>query len=95
MKHKKLYSYQDHLKESLQDKEFRTVYEQTEPEYVLAKQLIEARLKNKLSQRDMAKKLNTSQAVISRIESMDANPTLGLLKRIAAVLNTRLTVRLG
>jgi transcriptional regulator with XRE-family HTH domain len=43
-----------------------------------------------MSQRDLAKSVKTSQAVISRIETMSANPSLSLLKRIAKVLGTDL-----
>ena len=88
----KLYTFQDHLRESLKDKEFAKAWKETEPEYLLAKQLIEERQKRNLSQRDLAKKLKTSQAVVSRIETMTANPSLALLKRIASVLGTQLQV---
>lgn len=86
----KLYTFDQHLKESLVDPEFKKAWAETEPEYVLAKDLIRKRTENNLSQRDLAKRLNTSQAVISRIETMSANPSLSLLKRIAKELNTNL-----
>lgn len=86
----KLYTFQDHLKESLKDHEFKKVWKETEPEYLLAKDLIKKRLEKKMSQRDLAKSVKTSQAVISRIETMSANPSLSLLKRIAKVLGTDL-----
>lgn len=86
----KLYTFEDHLKESLKDPEFKKAWKETEPEYLLARELIKKRLEKKMSQRDLAKKLNTSQAVISRIETMSANPSLSLLKRIAKVLDTKL-----
>lgn len=88
----KLYTFEDHLKESLKDPEFKKIWEETEPEYLLARELIKKRVEKKMSQRDLAKKLKTSQAVISRIETMTANPSLSLLKRIAKVLDTNLQV---
>lgn len=88
----KLYTFDQHLQDSLADPEFRKVWEESEPEYVLAKELIKKRMERNLSQRELARKLNTSQAVISRIETMRANPSLALLKRIAKVLNTGLQV---
>lgn len=78
------------MKESLKDPEFKKVWKETEPEYLLAKELIKKRLAKKMSQRDLAKSVKTSQAVISRIETMTANPSLSLLKRIAKVLDTDL-----
>ena len=47
-----------------------------------------------LSQRELAEKVKTTQAVISRIETMNANPSLSLLKRIAHVLDAKLTLQL-
>ena len=90
MKNNLLYSFDDHLKEQLKDPKFRKAWEESEAEYILAKKLIEKRLKNKMSQRALAKKVKTTQAVISRIETMNANPSLNLLKRIASVLDSKL-----
>jgi ribosome-binding protein aMBF1 (putative translation factor) len=84
----KIYTFQDHLKESLKDPEFKKAWEDSELEYQIATQLIEARLAKKLSQRDLAKKMKTSQAVVSRIESMSGNPSISLLRRFAQALNT-------
>lgn len=91
---RKLYTFQDHLKESLKNPEFKKAWDESEAEYLLAKQIIEKRLAKKLSQRDLAKKVRTSQAAISRIESMNANPSLAFLKRIAAALGTSVHVSL-
>ena len=90
----KLYiTFEDDLKERLKDPEFKKDWEESGPEYLLSRQLIKKRLAKKMSQRDLAKRLNTTQAVISRIETMNANPSLSLLKRIARELDT--TLQLG
>lgn len=86
----KLFDFDKHLEESLKDPEFRDAWEESEPEYLLAKGLIKKRLEKKMSQRDLAKKVKTSQAAISRIERMQGNPSLSLLKRIAEALNADL-----
>lgn len=92
MKNKLLYTFEEDLKNRLKNPAFKKAWEKSEPEYMLAKQLIEKRLESKLSQRDLAKKLNTTQAVISRLETMRANPSLNLLKRIAEVLDMKLSL---
>ncbi len=94
MKYKgyKVYTFRDHLNELLKDPKFKKEWEDSEVEYQLGRKLIQARLKRKLSQRDLAKKVGTSQAAISRIEGMDANPSLSLLKRIAHALDTKLQI---
>lgn len=92
MSRSNLYTFDDHLKESLKDPEFKKVWQDSEVEYQLSRKLIKARMKRKLSQRDLAKKVKTSQAAISRIEGMNGNPSLSLLKRIATALNTKLQI---
>jgi len=92
MRNKLTYSFEDHLKESLKDPEFKKAWEESEADYLLATKLIEARLAQKLSQRDLAQKVKTSQAAISRIEAMQGNPSLSLLKRIAKALDVKLQV---
>lgn len=90
MKNNLYYTFEDDLKERLKNPKFRKAWEESEAEYILARKLIEKRLKNKMSQRALAQKVKTTQAVISRIETMNANPSLNLLKRIASVLNSKL-----
>lgn len=92
MQKRKEYTLEDDLKKRLKDPEFRKEWEDSELEFQLSCKLIEARLKRKISQRDLAEKIGTSQAAISRIESMSGNPSLGLLKRIATALDTKLSI---
>jgi len=89
----KLYTLQDDLKKRLKDPEFRRLWKESEVEYQLARKLIERRLLRKISQRELARQAKTTQAVISRIEGMSSNPSLGLLKRLAQALNSRLEIR--
>jgi ribosome-binding protein aMBF1 (putative translation factor) len=86
------YTFEDDLKRRLKNSAFRAAWKESEVEYVLAKQLIEKRLKKHISQRELAKRANTTQAVISRIETMNANPSLNTLQRIASVLNAKLRI---
>ena len=90
----KLYTLEDDLKKRLKDPKFRRLWQESEVEYQLARKLIEKRVKQKVSQRTLAKQAKTTQAVISRIESMNANPSLSLLKRLAQALDSRLEIRL-
>jgi ribosome-binding protein aMBF1 (putative translation factor) len=90
MKNKLLYPFEHDLATRLKNPAFKKAWEESEPEYLLAKQMIERRLGKRFSQRLLAKKLHTTQAVISRIETMQANPSLDLLKRIASALDVKL-----
>lgn len=88
----KFYTFEDHLQELLKNPKFRKEWEESELEYQLSRILIQKRLDKKISQRDLAEKANTTQAVISRIEAMNSNPSIGLLKRLAQALGVKLRV---
>lgn len=77
----------------MKDPKFVRAWEKIEPEYQLARALIGLRLKKKLSQQELAKKIGSKQPVISRIEAMSSTPTVSLLKRVAEALGTRLEIR--
>ncbi|OGH15229.1 MAG: hypothetical protein A2860_03670 [Candidatus Levybacteria bacterium RIFCSPHIGHO2_01_FULL_37_33] len=81
------------LKEKLlKDPEFRRKYEKLEPEFQIARQIIGARIKQKISQEELARRVGTGQAVISRLEGMNSRPSVSLLERVAKALNTKITV---
>ena len=82
------YTFEDDLKRRLKNPAFERL-EESEVEYVLAKQLIEKRLKHISG---TCQRADTTQAVISRIETMNANPSLNTLQRIASVLNAKLRI---
>lgn len=90
----KTYTFKQHLKESLKNPEFKKAWEESEAEYQISRALIAARLSKKISQRDLANRANTTQAVISRLEGMNANPSIGLIQRVAAALNLKLKIQL-
>ena len=64
---RKLPTFEEDLKERLKDPEFKKAWEDSEPEYLLSCKVIEARIKKKISQRELAKKMGTSQAAIARV----------------------------
>lgn len=83
----------DYLKKQLKDPEFRKEWEKSEVAYQVTRELIRARIEGKISQRQLAKKAGTTQAVISRIENMSVSPSIGLLQRIAVSLGRRLEIK--
>lgn len=78
----------------MKDPEFRCEYEKLEPEFQIAWALIDARIKKKMTQAEIARKAGTKQPVISRLEGAQGSPSLSLIKRIAKVLDVRLVFRL-
>ena len=81
-------------RELLKDPEFAEEYEALRPEYELAGSLIALRIERGLTQQEVAQKMNTTQSVISRLESGSANPSLATLKRLADALDARVVARL-
>jgi len=88
----KIYTFDQYFKEAIKDKKFREAWKKEEPKYLLAKAIIQKRLAKKMSQRELAKKAKTSQAVISNIETMNANPSLNQINKIARALGSKLVV---
>lgn len=88
-------TYKKHRKELLKDETVSAEYEKLMPEYELARSIISQRLKNKMTQEDVAKIAGMPQATISRIEGLTHGlPKLSTLKRIADALNAKLVIRL-
>ncbi len=71
------------LEKHMQDAEFRAEYEALEPEYNIIQAIIDARKECHMTQRELADRTGINQADISKLETGNANPTLGLLKRLA------------
>lgn len=79
----------DHFKEMLEnDPEFKKAWEEIEPEYELARQIIKRRKELNITQEELAEMLNTTQSVISRLEN-GHNCTLNLIKRVSKPLKCK------
>ena len=80
-------------KHALKDPKFKAEYDRQQPEFAVIKAIIEARIKNDMTQKEVAKKIGTKQSVISRLESGRGNPTLSFLKKMAVAFSSRLEIR--
>ncbi|MBI5195954.1 MAG: helix-turn-helix transcriptional regulator [Nitrospirae bacterium] len=88
------YTYREHRKKLLRDKEVREACENLLPEYELAKSIIEQRLKKKMTQEDIAVKAGIPQSTVSRIERLTHGlPKLSTLKKIAEALDAKIIIR--
>ncbi|WKZ25642.1 MAG: helix-turn-helix transcriptional regulator [bacterium] len=85
--------FREYLEEQLKDPEFKKEWDRLEPAYQAQRALIRARIDAKMSQRQLAKKAKTTQAVISRIENMTVSPSIGLLQKIAEAFGKNLEIR--
>jgi len=83
-----------HLEESLQDPDFKEEWDKLELRYAVIKQLIKIRNSYNLSQAQLAQKLNTTQAVISRIENGTVNIGIDFIERLAKAFDKKIEFRL-
>ncbi len=88
----KPFTYEKALTEALKDREFEKEYNALESEYRLISQLIEWRVKRKLSQKKLAELVGTKQSAISRLESGSSNPSIGFLEKVAKGLGGKLQI---
>ena len=72
--------------------ELKREYDKLKPAYNIADTLIQARIDNSLTQRELARRCGTRQSNISRLESGEANPSLAMLQKIAEATGTELVI---
>jgi len=83
-------SFNEFLKEQLEDTEFRAEYDALEPEFAIIQAIIDARKSSGITQKQLSERTGIAQGDISKIESGDANPSLKTLKRLASGMDMRL-----
>ncbi len=86
--------FRKHLNEKLKDEKFKEEWDNLELRYAVIKQLIKLRNSYNLSQAQLAEKLNTTQAVISRIENGTVNIGIDFLERLAKAFNKRVEIKI-
>ena len=74
------------------DPDYRAAYEKLGPEFEFAYSLIEARTRAGITQSELAKRMNTTQSVVARLESGRAHPSTKTLERIAQATGTQLRI---
>jgi len=87
-------SWESFKKELLKDKGVAREYRALGPQYALISQIIGARIKRGITQKELAKRIGTKQSDISRLESGSYNPSLEFLQKTAKALGRTLTIGL-
>ncbi len=77
----------------LNNPKVKNTYNDLEVEYQIISSLIELRTQKEITQKELAKKMGTTQSALSRFEMGEINPTLDFLKKMATALETKLSVR--
>ena len=76
------------------DPEYRAAYDELGPEFDLARSTIQSRTSAGLTQAQLAKRMNTTQSVIARLEAGRTYPSIRTLTRVAQATGTRLKISL-
>lgn len=80
------------------DPEFKAAYDELETEYVLLRELLQARQRAGLTQAEVAKKMGTKAPAVTRLETALSDdrqsPTLATLKKYAHAVGCKLEVHL-
>ena len=84
--------FRDHLKRSLEDAEIAAEREKIQPEIQVVRALINARISENMTQKDLAEKSGIRQSNISRIESGVCSPTISTLQQLASGMGKKLKI---
>ncbi|MGN0384040.1 MAG: helix-turn-helix domain-containing protein [Eubacterium sp.] len=76
--------------DSLSNPEVKEEYDALQPEYDIIQAMIDARINQNITQKELSDITGITQADISRIENGTRNPSLAMVKRIAAGLGMQL-----
>ena len=84
--------FDDYLQEQLQDPEFKKEWDDIQPEMDVIRAMIDARIEQNLTQKELAARTGIDQADISKLENGTRNPSLKLLKKLASGLGMQLKI---
>ena len=86
------------VEEWKRDPAFKVAYDELETEYVLLRELLQARQRAGLTQAEVAKKMGTKPPAVTRLETALSDnrqsPTLATLKKYAHAVGCKLEVHL-
>lgn len=85
--------FREELDKRLQDEGFTKSFGAASAKSDFALTLSEARNNRNVTQKQLADKLGTSQSYIAKLEGGEANPTIGAIGKILALLGFRLSTR--
>ena len=76
----------------MNDPQYRAEYDALENEFSLSSALIKARTDAGLTQEEVARRMNTTQSVIARMESGRVNPSSRTLQKFARATGMRMKI---
>ena len=90
----KLVKFKDHLREQLKNREFKKAFDEEDVYARLAIQIAKLRERQGINQKDLAKRLHTSQQMISRLEHPEnGSLSVATLIKLAQAFHKKLDIR--
>jgi ribosome-binding protein aMBF1 (putative translation factor) len=83
-------TYRDWLNENMQNPEFAVAWETALPELEIKRLIVDARIENGWTQKELAEKCGLRQSNISRLETGGSSPTLKTIQLLAKGLGKKL-----
>lgn len=80
------------LNEQLEEPEFKKEWEDIQPEMDVIRAIVEARISQNLTQKELSERTGINQADISKLENGTRNPSLKMLKRLADGMDMSLKI---
>ena len=84
----------DYCRQRMQDPRVAAAQRQLQPKLDLGRQILHLRHERGWTQKELAERVGTKQANISRLENGLLNPSIDMLQRVAKALGADLTVTL-
>ena len=78
----------------LLDPEIKKAYDDLSPEFELKALMIQKRIDEGITQKELARRAHTKQSAISRFESGRYNPSLAWIQNIASALDAKISISL-
>lgn len=86
---------QEYKEKRMKNPEFAKAYEDNQPEMNVIRAIIDARISQNITQKELAERTGIAQTEISKLENGTRNPSIKLLQRLAdgmgMVLNVSFT----
>ena len=79
----------------MKDPEFKATYDALEEEFALIRALLDARIRAKLTQAQVARRMGTSQSAVARMESGRSLPSMSSLRKYAHATGSKVEIRLA
>ena len=85
-------SFAEHKKQLLKDPAVKKTYNDLEEEYALLEEIIKKRIETGITQKELARRMNTKQRAIARLETKGYNPSFQYLRRLTKAFGCKLKI---